>query len=178
MARQTQFTRLCAVTALVEPRSRCQSRHRNRSADLMLVPTSAGNGHCGLGPEEFEMYEKCHQEQQMEVFDPMAMSCRESQHRMPLNLRQSVVLLTICSGTPTNGKQKKSKPPIESFQHYVAIVQDPYTSKIVLRSSSTMRNWRHVILGGEALSKFRECIQMPHGNDCNSLLLVFDFDHS
>ncbi|KAK5080249.1 hypothetical protein LTR24_008602 [Lithohypha guttulata] len=100
----------------------------------------------GMSPEDFAMYEKSHHGHYMQAFDPMATSFEESQHRAQLALRQS----------------KKSKTPIESFHNYVAIVQDPFTGKIVLRSSSTMKNWRHDILGGEATSKFRAYTQSLH----------------
>lgn len=82
------------------------------------------------------------------------------------------MLSTFFPELRSNRKQKKSKPPIESFHNYVAIVQDPYTGKLVLRSSSTMKNLRHAILGGEAMSKFRTYTQMVHGADCESLLLA------
>lgn len=82
------------------------------------------------------------------------------------------MLSALYLGTKSDRKQKKSRPPIESFQNYVAIVQDPFTGKIVLRSSSTMKNWRQAILGGEAISKFRAYTQALHGANRESLLLA------
>jgi len=138
----------------------------------MLVQTAAAMNPFGMSPKDFAIYEKSHHGHYMQAFDPMATSFEESQHRAQLALRQSVGAICTLSGNQSDTKQKKSKTPIESFHNYVAIVQDPFTGKIVLRSSSTMKNWRHDILGGEATSKFRAYTQSLHAANRESLLLA------
>jgi len=64
----------------------------------MLVQKSTNLEPYGVGQDEFAMYEKCHQGQYLEAFDPMAMSFREAQHRKQLNTRQTVSAIQSSSG--------------------------------------------------------------------------------
>ena len=54
--------------------------------------------------------------------------------------------------------QKKSKQPYDQYEHYIALVVDPFTGKILKRSSANLRHARDGMLS-EAVTKLDQFLR-------------------